>query len=137
MKKIYMLVTVSFVIIFINSCDPGGKSTTEIINNSSFDLSISIESSSRRTDDDINILIRESALLELYSIGGYPSPNYDLVKIIITDINTGEIIKTFEIDRDTGADLFELLNVERKKRFWYYQSHASFSLTITDELLQF
>ncbi|MCL2440497.1 MAG: hypothetical protein FWD14_02030 [Treponema sp.] len=136
MKKIIFLVVILFVIIFTNSCDPGGKSTTEIINNSSFDLSVSFESNSRGTDDDISILKGKSALLELYSLGGYPSPNYQLDKIIITDINTAEIIKIFETDKDADTDLFELLSVERKKRFWFYQFHASFSLTITDELLQ-
>ncbi|MCL2443092.1 MAG: hypothetical protein FWD13_06435 [Treponema sp.] len=136
MKKLSLLSVILCVLIFTNSCDPGGKSTTEIINNSSFDLSISIESNSRGTDDNIDILKGESALLELNSRGGYPSPQYELTEMIITDINTGEIIKTFESDEETGIDIFELLNVDRIKRLWFYQYHASFSLTITDELLQ-
>jgi hypothetical protein len=134
MKKI-LLVFISCVLIFINSCDPGGNSTTEIINNSTYDLLIAFEDD-HFSFENMTILKGESDSFGLRSAGGYPHPKYYIDKIIFTDINTGDIIKTLEIDKDTDSDIFELLNVDRMKRFWYYTYHANFSLVITDELLQ-
>jgi len=133
-KKIILPVIIFCVVILINSCDPGGKSTTEIINNSYYDLSINMETYYGKTYD-INIAKGETAFLDLFSKGGYPSPNQNMVKIVITDMNTGEPLKLMEIDADADTDIFTLLKVDRIKRFWYYQSYARFSITITDEFL--
>jgi len=135
MKKNIILAFLGVFLLFASSCDPGGKTTTEIINKSSYDLQIGLESN-YKTFDDINLLKGETASFELHSRGGYPEPKYEIDTIIFTDFQTGETIKIWAIQKEDDYDIFELLNVERTKHLFMYRSHAFYTLTITDDLLR-
>jgi hypothetical protein len=130
MKKL-SLCLICFALFFIVGCvDYGANTEIEIINDSSYNLHITFEEISPYLgfNGEIYLLKNESLSFHIWAgLGGKDikprNPNNEKVKIIILNIDTGEIIKEMENTENT----FICIREEAYKA--YYQ------LKITDDFL--
>ena len=141
MGRLTVCIFVCFMLFFITGCDTHTITTIDVFNNSSYDLHIKFETRSGdrwRPDatydpeeyKDIDILKNETVSFNLTSFGpsSYRRPYDELLTIRIFHLDTGEIIKTLNVDKNT----FKLIS---SKNDSMGELSAVFLFEITDELL--
>jgi hypothetical protein len=134
MKKI-TFIQICIFILFINSCDSGSQTIIEVINNSSYNLHITINLkyaySSNRDYYDIYVNKDESSILKLVYAGGIHNPNEQIGNIIFRNLHTEEIINEIILN---GNNIFEYLRTENTG---VANSHniSYFQLIINDNML--
>jgi hypothetical protein len=134
MKKTVMYLILLLVLFSLNGCDTSTTSTIKVVNASSDDLTVKFipKYSDYKEYNDIDLIKGASSTFYLKDFGPskYRRPNDEVIKIIFSNLNTGDLIR--EIDNSIEK-VFKLTN---SKSDLYGELSAEFLLEITDNLLQ-
>ena len=128
MKRLGLCIISFFTLFFISGCDAATETDVKIINLSSYDLQITfIKTKNACISGNISISLRkgEVGYIDLnkhYGSRSPCSPNYEIEKIIFTNMNTKETISEKENDK-----LFTFLYSENGYKDYY-------QLEITDDI---
>ena len=136
MKSVKHIIFSIFVLCLLNGCvDPSALTIIKIVNKSSYDLHISFYP---YPDDewgynDIDLIKNQSVSFELHRPMSYEyrSPNYEIEKILFSNLNNNEKIKEYI---NNNYNLFKLTGSEEGRNRGGKTGY--FLLEIDDDLLK-
>ena len=137
-KRFFLFITLDIFLLFLSSCGmPACNTEIRVINSSSYDLIIDFEIDQREyTQVELEKNHSTSFVLtnDYVYVGEFTNPNEVMSRMVLSNLDNGEIIKELINDLNENEILFIL------ERGWAKRDNrieAQFLLEITDALLGF